>query len=504
VRFFLFVLPLVFVAQDAGGQSYTESCAAHVDNATVYVPETAASLEEGDTLSVREPGGGCAGYGVWKEGRGAVLAAAGANEFVDGGYQPGDSLRFEVYDVSAGFSYNASATYVSCENVSIPICEEGLYEDGTFHKVSSLSDSTITRTVRLADGWNFSSVPVSSGQSFGDVFPECTSAFVYDSQSGYTSLSEEQLLSSKKGVAVKCEADTTEVSGAYPSSEMRVAAGWNLIGSVPDSVAVGSVASEPPGIVSSEFFRHQSGSGYQIANALRPGLGHWVKTTQAGTLRVSDEPLPKSTQRQKSEPAMFAVLIVAGQEGSSAPLRVYERLPEAQSKRMELPPLPPREVFDVRFESDRLAAELSNRPVVQTQAAAQPLQLRLKGPKELVLKAETDQGSEILTTGAETALRGAKVQLSPATSKAEYKLGRPSPHPIRREGTVNYSLEKSGRVTIRIYDVLGRKVQTLVDGRKDAGFHKTTLRAESLASGRYILRMQSGSFEENRAVTVVR
>jgi hypothetical protein len=201
---------------------------------------------------------------------------------------------------------------------------------------------------------------------------------------------------------------------------------------------------------------------------------------------------------------MFAVLIVAGQEGSNAPLRVYGRLPEAQSKRMELPPLPPREVFDVRFESGRLAAELSNRPVVQTQAAAQPLRLRLKGLKELVLKAETNQGSEVLTTGAETALRGAEIQLSLATSKAEYKLGRPSPHPIRREGTVNYSLEKSGRVTIRIYDVLGRKVQTLVDGRKDAGFHKTTLRAESLASGRYILRMQSGSFEENRAVTVVR
>jgi 5-hydroxyisourate hydrolase-like protein (transthyretin family) len=58
-------------------------------------------------------------------------------------------------------------------------------------------------------------------------------------------------------------------------------------------------------------------------------------------------------------------------------------------------------------------------------------------------------------------------------------------------------------VQIRLYDILGRRVET-VKASAEPGRHKHTLEVDDLASGVYFLRLQSGETAETRKVTIIR
>ena len=70
------------------------------------------------------------------------------------------------------------------------------------------------------------------------------------------------------------------------------------------------------------------------------------------------------------------------------------------------------------------------------------------------------------------------------------------PNPFNPSTTISYSLDKSGHVSLDVYDILGRKVAELVDGKMTAGSHRVRFDASNLASGLYIYRL-----EENSSIT---
>jgi hypothetical protein len=78
------------------------------------------------------------------------------------------------------------------------------------------------------------------------------------------------------------------------------------------------------------------------------------------------------------------------------------------------------------------------------------------------------------------------------------------PNPMRQQGTLAYALPEAKRVTLRVYDVLGRRVATLAAGRKDAGRHTVRLQTGRLSSGVYFGRLQAGDRTLTQKVTVVR
>lgn len=67
------------------------------------------------------------------------------------------------------------------------------------------------------------------------------------------------------------------------------------------------------------------------------------------------------------------------------------------------------------------------------------------------------------------------------------------PNPFNPQTVIPYSLSSAGRVHIGVYDLLGRRVQTLVDGMMPAGRHQVTFDAGKLSSGIYIYQLESGS-----------
>jgi hypothetical protein len=77
------------------------------------------------------------------------------------------------------------------------------------------------------------------------------------------------------------------------------------------------------------------------------------------------------------------------------------------------------------------------------------------------------------------------------------------PNPARSRATLRYALPEARDVTLRLYDMLGREVQTIVNAKKD-GRHKTILNVSDLPSGTYFLRLQAGGTTKTQKLTVVR
>ena len=79
------------------------------------------------------------------------------------------------------------------------------------------------------------------------------------------------------------------------------------------------------------------------------------------------------------------------------------------------------------------------------------------------------------------------------------------PNPFSGAATVRYAVPEAAHVTVEVFDLLGRRVVTLVDGEASPGYHTTRWVSDGLASGVYVVRMRSDSgFAQSRRVTVLK
>ena len=76
----------------------------------------------------------------------------------------------------------------------------------------------------------------------------------------------------------------------------------------------------------------------------------------------------------------------------------------------------------------------------------------------------------------------------------KYDLSQNYPNPFNPVTTINYDLPSDGIVTLKVYDILGRELKTLVNEMKTAGYHKIQFNAADLSSGAYFYRMTAGAF----------
>jgi hypothetical protein len=80
----------------------------------------------------------------------------------------------------------------------------------------------------------------------------------------------------------------------------------------------------------------------------------------------------------------------------------------------------------------------------------------------------------------------------------EYNLSQNYPNPFNPSTTIRYSLIKPDLVRIKVYDILGREVKTLVNELKLAGTYEVQFNASGFASGIYLYRIESGNFVQTR------
>lgn len=86
----------------------------------------------------------------------------------------------------------------------------------------------------------------------------------------------------------------------------------------------------------------------------------------------------------------------------------------------------------------------------------------------------------------------------------EYALDQNYPNPFNPVTTIQFSLEKAGKTTLEIYNVLGQKVATLVNGDLNAGAHRYQWNASGLSSGIYFYRLRSNEFVATKKMLLVK
>jgi ABC-type Fe3+ transport system substrate-binding protein len=79
-----------------------------------------------------------------------------------------------------------------------------------------------------------------------------------------------------------------------------------------------------------------------------------------------------------------------------------------------------------------------------------------------------------------------------------------APNPVRGTTQLRYMLSEEATVSLRVYDLLGRRVASLVDAEQRAGRYTVTLDGTSLSSGTYVVRLQADGQTATRRLAVVR
>jgi L-ascorbate metabolism protein UlaG (beta-lactamase superfamily) len=92
----------------------------------------------------------------------------------------------------------------------------------------------------------------------------------------------------------------------------------------------------------------------------------------------------------------------------------------------------------------------------------------------------------------------------PSGRPSGFTLCRNYPNPFNPSTTIEFALARAGSASLKIYDVSGREIETLMSGCLGAGFHKAVWRAGNAASGIYFYRLRSGESEVSGKMTLLR
>ncbi len=85
-----------------------------------------------------------------------------------------------------------------------------------------------------------------------------------------------------------------------------------------------------------------------------------------------------------------------------------------------------------------------------------------------------------------------------------FQLEQNYPNPFNPSTKICYSIPQQGNVTLKVYDVLGNEIASLVNEERPAGNYEVDFNASSLSSGVYLYKLQSGTFVESKKMIVLR
>ena len=86
----------------------------------------------------------------------------------------------------------------------------------------------------------------------------------------------------------------------------------------------------------------------------------------------------------------------------------------------------------------------------------------------------------------------------------EFALMQNYPNPFNPTTTITYHLPKASNVKLKVYDILGNEIATLVDEEESAGVYEINFNHNKLASGVYLYKLQAGGFTETRKMILMR
>ncbi|MEJ2615268.1 MAG: T9SS type A sorting domain-containing protein [Ignavibacteriaceae bacterium] len=85
-----------------------------------------------------------------------------------------------------------------------------------------------------------------------------------------------------------------------------------------------------------------------------------------------------------------------------------------------------------------------------------------------------------------------------------FKLEQNYPNPFNPTTSIKYSIASRQFVELKIFNVLGQEIQTLINEEKSAGSYQIEFNAADLSSGVYFYRIHAGSFNQVRKMLLIK
>jgi len=327
-----------------------------------------------------------------------------------------------------------------------------------------------TASLNLSEDWNLISVPLKRQNMFyKDLFPSSNS-FAYTYQNGYQ---RKDTLELGKGYWLKFPvAQNVTIQGVnYNELSIPIKTGWNLIGGLNGIIPVTAVQTNPPNILNSPFYEYNS--GYQISNQIVKGKGYWVKSNSDGELILSISGFKLSNNQLKFSFDEYATLEITDNQNSTK-LSITDKVINKED--FELPPVPPSNIFDVRFNDETNVMFKSEKKLVRIQGNFSNIKLKFKSKESAdVLKINFLDGNEYLLENGREILIDSKYAkeffievLEKTTNRQEERknifVSEVFPNPFNSSTKIRFYIPQKSEnhnqffAEIKIYDLLGRLI----------------------------------------------
>jgi hypothetical protein len=90
------------------------------------------------------------------------------------------------------------------------------------------------------------------------------------------------------------------------------------------------------------------------------------------------------------------------------------------------------------------------------------------------------------------------------SSVNSYSLSNNYPNPFNPSTKISWQLPVRGQVSLKVYDVLGNEVATLVNEEKPAGIYEVAFNASDLSSGVYFYQLKTGNFISTKKMILLK
>jgi hypothetical protein len=97
-----------------------------------------------------------------------------------------------------------------------------------------------------------------------------------------------------------------------------------------------------------------------------------------------------------------------------------------------------------------------------------------------------------------------RISNNQTTVPGNYSLSQNYPNPFNPVTKIDFSIPKNGTVTLKIYDLLGKEVVTLINKEMNSGSYTVNFDASKLSSGTYFYKLTSGNFSETKKMLMIK
>ena len=377
-------------------------------------------------------------------------------------------------------------------------------------------------TLTLESGWNLVSAPVApNNPSMPSVFEEVRDVLVvaknevgdiYSPSHNVSTLGQWRATEAYEVYLTEERSITLTGPRVATETPIQLIPGWNYVPYLPSEPLPVETALESLGdglvIVKDEAGNaYINGAGLSIneIGQLQPGEGYkvYVETAQTLTYPPSGTTAPIATAQAQtassgagvSNDATIVVQAAALEDGAVVHAQVDGKT-ISQSR--------------VSEGTAALTVPGTDTYVARPGAQAEPDELItfVTGPVQNQRSLDVQEVTNLLSgQSASTPVRFAPNSVfvvgADATPDA-FELQKNHPNPAQGPTRITYSLPERAKVRLDIYNVLGQRVQTVVNAPRPAGTHEVTIKTGSLSSGVYFYRLEAGDHRETRKMTVVK